>query len=67
MTANGWLGIRRLCGIAGGGVCGTNKWATGVVHGIGDADDYKLAVDVDFEDSKVTAASNRTRVCLRVA
>ena len=39
MTANGRSGIRRFCG-AGGGVCGTGKWAAGVVRGIGDADGY---------------------------
>ena len=67
MTANGRSGIRRLCGVAGGGVCGIGKWAADVVRGIGNADDYKLAVDVDFEDSKVTAASNRTWARLGVA
>ena len=40
MTANGRSGIRRLCGVAGGGVCGTGKWAAGVVRGIGNAGDY---------------------------
>ena len=40
MTANGRSGIRRFCGVAGGGVCGTGKWAAGVVRGIGDADGY---------------------------
>ena len=40
MTANGQSGTRRLCGVAGGGVCGTGKWAAGVVCGIGNADDY---------------------------
>ena len=40
MTANGRSGIRRLCGVAGGGVCGTGKQAAGVVRGIGDADNY---------------------------
>ena len=40
MTANGRSGIRRFCGVAGGGICGIGKRAVGVVRGIGDAAGY---------------------------
>ena len=39
MTAKGRPGILRFSGVAGGGICGTDKGATGVARGI-DADGY---------------------------
>ena len=40
MTAKGRSGIRRFSGVAGGNVCGTDKWAAGLARGIGDGDGY---------------------------